>query len=144
MFTLEKTGFDFSAYCTLISPTGRGSMYVPWPRKMRMYWKNTMLLLVRSPPLPTSVADAKEKFRIRFRIRIGLKLASGSEFESGFESRIWIRIRILDADPAQKLAKTFFFVLNFYQTFSLNIIRLPSLSSVTWILPSLWFFILSV
>jgi hypothetical protein len=27
-------------------------------------------------------------------------------FESGFESRIWIRIRILDSDPDQKLAKT--------------------------------------
>ncbi len=69
-----------------------------------------MLMLVRrSPPLPTSIADPKEKFRIWFRIRIGLKLASESEFESGFESRIWIRIRILDADPAQKPAKTYFF-----------------------------------
>jgi hypothetical protein len=95
------------------------------------------MLVRRSPPLPNSIADPKQKFRIRFRIRIGLKLASGSEFESGFESRILIRIRILEADPAQKLVKTSFFVLNFYQTFSLNIRRLPSLSSVTWILPSL-------
>ncbi len=66
-----------------------------------------------------SVADPKQKYRIRLRIRIrpevsfGSGSGFGSGFESGFESRI--RIRILDQDQDQKLAK-FFFVLKFLRS----------------------------
>jgi len=43
-----------------------------------------------------SVADPKQKFRIRFRIRPGVSFGSGfkSEFESGMESGFVSRIRI--------------------------------------------------
>ncbi len=56
------------------------------------------------------------EIRIRlFRIRPEVSLGSGYKpgFESGFESWIGIRFRILDSDPDQKLAKTYFFVLKF-------------------------------
>jgi hypothetical protein len=83
-----------------------------------------------------SIADAKQKFRIRFRIRIRSKVSFGfgSGFESGFESRIRIQIRTLDSDLDQKLAKTsFFFVLKFLPSLIFKHKKAPSLSSVTWL-----------
>jgi hypothetical protein len=50
-----------------------------------------------------SVADPKQKFRIRSRIRIR------PEFSFGFESRIRVRIQIVDSYLDQKLAKNSFF-----------------------------------
>ncbi len=85
----------------------------------QLYWN---LHCTGNPTLlATSVADRKQKFRIRLRIRIrpqvsfGSGSGFGSGFESGFESRIRIRIRILDQDLDQKLAK-FFFVLKFLRS----------------------------
>jgi hypothetical protein len=49
-----------------------------------------------------SVADPKQKFRIQFRIRIRTGVSFGSGFKSG------IRIRIMDSDIDQKMAKTSF------------------------------------
>jgi hypothetical protein len=82
-----------------------------------------------------SVADPKQKFRIRFGIRIRPAVSFESDpdpnpdsnpgFGSGSES--WIRIRI------RNWPKLTLFVLNFYAASSSNIKSLPSLSSVTWL-----------
>ncbi len=104
-----------------------------------------MLSFFSSPRI--SVADPKQKFRIRFWIRIrpkvsfgfgsGFESGSKSGFESGFGSQIRTRIRILDSDLDQKLAKTsvFFCSKIFTQPHlrSSKIKRLLSLSSVTWL-----------
>ncbi len=88
---------------------------------------------LRTVPYTVPVLRIRHKsFGSGFGSGSGLKLPSSG---SGFESRIGIRIRILDSVLDQKLAKTSFFVQKLLPCliFKHKKNRPPSLSSMTWL-----------
>jgi hypothetical protein len=125
VYTRENWFWICYIFWILVSPTGRGSMKlgpVEWKCIERLICSCSFVGVL--PFLPV-LRIRNKNFGSGFGSGSGVKLVSGSEFESGFESRIWIRIRILDSDAAQKQVKLFF-----YPASSSNIKRLSSTNKV--------------